>query len=385
MISVFSMSLVATAILLVLHCQQIQGLAAGKDDSDDYYAILGVARNANEDELRAAYKKQALHWHPDKNRGNTKQAEEMFKKVSEAYSVLCDPQQRAIYDRGGRPGYGGSGGFGAGGFGAGGFGDDDFGFADAAELFAQFFGGMDPFAQGGGGSSTTFEFNFGNGVHFTFSSGGGVPPGFQDFGGTFPGFHERQAPRQPVQYEVPVSLEEVFAGATRLYDNGYYDQEVCFPPGFEDGEEFETQDGSASFVMRVERHPRFERKSLDLIHYARISFMDFLRGRVYEVESIDGYRVRVRFPRLSLKPVTIQQLGLQHRSGMHRGSLIIRPRLVHLGLVTKLEDKLKNGPKAELYLKSFLSLLLGLVTYRYPGRVAVLVLLERVFLRGLIS
>ena len=67
--------------------------------TEDYYAILGVSSDADEEEIKKAYRKKAFQYHPDRNQGN-REAEEMFKKVGEAYSVLSDPQKRAAYDRG---------------------------------------------------------------------------------------------------------------------------------------------------------------------------------------------------------------------------------------------------------------------------------------------
>src|SRR4051794_30837649 len=70
----------------------------------DYYSILGVEKSATEDEIKKAYKKQALKWHPDRNLKNKEQAEAKFKELAEAYEVLSDKQKREIYDRYGEEG-----------------------------------------------------------------------------------------------------------------------------------------------------------------------------------------------------------------------------------------------------------------------------------------
>ena len=104
----------------------------------DYYATLGVAKNADADTLKKAYRKLAMQFHPDKNPGDHK-AEAKFKELGEAYAVLSDPQKRAAYDRFGHAAFeqGGAGGFGG------------FDFAGSfADIFEEMFGAM---MDGGGG------------------------------------------------------------------------------------------------------------------------------------------------------------------------------------------------------------------------------------------
>ena len=112
-------------------------------EEKDYYKILGVERNATADEIKRAYKKVAIKYHPDRNPGD-KEAEEKFKLAAEAYDVLRDPDKRARYDQFGAEGLNGAG-FG-GGFNAGGMDLNDI-FRNFGDIFSEFgFGGF-----GGGG------------------------------------------------------------------------------------------------------------------------------------------------------------------------------------------------------------------------------------------
>ena len=115
----------------------------------DYYEVLGVDKNASPDDIKKAYRKKAIQYHPDKNPGD-KEAEEKFKEAAEAYEVLSDPQKRQRYDQFGFAGMGGQGGFSSGGF-------------SMQDIFSRF---GDLFADAG------FEFDMGNGGHFSSFFGG---------------------------------------------------------------------------------------------------------------------------------------------------------------------------------------------------------------------
>ena len=132
----------------------------------DYYKILGVPSNADDETIKKAYKKLALKWHPDRHQDDKEEAEKMFKEIGEAYACLSDPQKRARYDAGGDDmdfdsGMGGMGGMGG---------------IDLSELFASVFGGGGLGGMGGMNGFPGFRFSTnGGGASFHF---GGMPPGF---------------------------------------------------------------------------------------------------------------------------------------------------------------------------------------------------------------
>lgn len=147
-------------------------------DEKDYYKILGVERSASADEIKRAYKKVAIKYHPDRNPGN-KEAEEKFKQAAEAYDVLRDPDKRARYDQFGADAVNGAGGFG--GFG----GAQGMDINDIFSAFGDIFGGH----------------------------------GFGGFGGFGGGGHGSAQPRQykgaDMRMKVKLTLEEIATGVTK--------------------------------------------------------------------------------------------------------------------------------------------------------------------------
>lgn len=175
----------------------------------DYYEVLGVERNASADDIKKAYRKAALKYHPDKNPGD-KQAEDKFKEAAEAYDVLSDADKRARYDQFGHAGMeGAAGGPGGGGFGAGGFTMEDI-FRNFGDIFGGHFGG--------------------------FSSGAGFG-GFEGFGS------QGRAPRRnrgaDLRIKVRLTLKEIAEGTTKkLKINKQVACDVCGGSGARDSAGF---------------------------------------------------------------------------------------------------------------------------------------------------
>src|SRR5271156_4049498 len=113
-----------------------------KGHQRDYYEVLGVSKTAAVDEIKAAYRKSALKWHPDRSPENKEEAEIRFRECTEAYSVLSDPQKKQVYDQYGHAGLASAGG------GATNF--DGTIFQDFHDIFGDFFGFEDLFGGGGG-------------------------------------------------------------------------------------------------------------------------------------------------------------------------------------------------------------------------------------------
>lgn len=287
----------------------------------DYYEVLGLKKGASADEIKKAYRKLALKWHPDKwsqsSDEEKKTAEANFKEVAEAYDVLSDDNNRARYDQFGHAGMGGAGGFGGG---AGGFEGAGF---DPFEIFNQFFGG----AGGFNGGSRTYTFNGGN----PFSGFGGGSP----FGGGFGG-GARSYKGADRRTTVKLTLQEIATGVTKK--GKIQGEEISFtiPAGVLDGQQLklsgkgypsQVQGGQAGdLIITIEEIPDKEllRDHDDLVYNLLIDFPTAALGGPVEIPTLDG-RVRINIPAGTQpgKMLRLKGKGLPSAGGYGTGDLLV--------------------------------------------------------------
>ncbi|KAK9744328.1 DnaJ C terminal domain [Popillia japonica] len=167
----------------------------------DYYKILGINKDATDDDIKKAYRKMALKYHPDKNKAPN--AEEIFKEAAEAYEVLSDKKKREIYDQHGEDGLKGGGGA------PGGPGSFTYEFhGDPRATFAQFFGSANPFDDFLDSNFNNSSFAFGNDDDsFPFFRGGMFKRGGNR--------SKQQEQDPPIEHELSLSLEEIYTGCVK--------------------------------------------------------------------------------------------------------------------------------------------------------------------------
>ncbi|KAM3378805.1 hypothetical protein BC332_21324 [Capsicum chinense] len=264
----------------------------------DYYNVLNVVKTATEDDLKKAYRKLAMKWHPDKNPNNKKEAEAQFKQISEAYEILSDPDKRQIYDQYGEEGLKEMPSPGCSGHPR-----------NAEDIFAEFFGSS-PFGFGSTGVKST-----------RFSSEGSA---FAGFGGgenifrTASNGTGANMPKKPppVESKLPCSLEELYSGSTRkmkisrtvVDKNGWLVTEseiltIDVKPGWKKGtkitfpdkgnEQLNQLPADLVFVIDEKPHDVYKRDGNDLIRNYKVTLAEALGGTTVNLTTLDSRELTI--------------------------------------------------------------------------------------------
>ena len=281
----------------------------------DYYKILGVPRDATEDQIKKGYRKMALKYHPDKNKSPN--AEEKFKEISEAYDVLSDKDKKIVYDKYGEEGLKAGGG-------GGGSGGPGFHYTyqgDPRQTFKMFFGDENPFESffsfgGPSGSRQTFTFG-GPGGHEHMETDDDDPfanfgrPGFSNFGGMGGGgggMPRRKQQDSAIVKDLQVSLEDIYKGTTKKLK---ITRKVLNP----DGRSTRTEDK----ILTIDVKPgwkagtkiTFPKEGDQTPNNVPADIVFVIKDKPHPVFTRDGTDIKYKAT-ISLKQVIIWSLGWKH-------------------------------------------------------------------------
>jgi molecular chaperone DnaJ len=307
----------------------------------DFYALLGVAKDASESEIKKSYRKLAKQLHPDRNEGDT--AKELrFKEVGEAYSVLSDPEQRKQYDAIRSMTTGGAR------FTSGGRGGGNGGFED---VFSSMFGGG---AAGAGGPNVRF------------TTGGGGPGGasLEDLlggmfgGGGAGGFGAPRGPRRGADVDAQTRLgfrQAVHGETVQLRSPEGTVITVRVPAGVKDGQRIRLpgkgrrgDDGAPAgdmvVTVQVEPHPVFGRDGDNLTVTVPVTFAEAALGSTLEVPTLDGGSVKVKLPAGTPngRVLRVKGRGVE-RKGQPKGDLLAK---VDIAVPQRLSDDAREAVEA---------------------------------------
>ncbi|MGX5716700.1 DnaJ C-terminal domain-containing protein [Arthrobacter sp. MAHUQ-56] len=274
----------------------------------DFYKILGVAKDASDADIKKAYRKLARQHHPDTNPGNAA-SEKKFKDISEAYSVLSDPDERQQYDAIRAMGSGAR-------FAPGGAGGGNAGFEDM-------FGGL-------------FTGNTGRHAGGFNPAGGGIPPEFADLFGGFggaPGF--QRTPQKGADRTASTSIS--FAGSIRGTTIGLREPsgeviDVRVPAGIKDGQKVRVRgkgqpgaagNGDLVVSVSVQPHAFYTRDGDNLRIHVPVTFPEAALGADIEVPTIDGEKVKVRVPAGTPSGRTLRVKGKGVKTSKATGDLLV--------------------------------------------------------------
>ena len=319
----------------------------------DFYKVLGVSKDADEATIKKAYRKLARTWHPDQNKGNP-EAEERFKEIGEAYTVLSNPEQRQQYDA--------IRAMGAGGFrgGAGGSGTSGVNFEDIFGAFGGGNGGNVRFSTSGGGAGINLDDILGAFGGF----GGGSSRGSSPY---------QQAPQkgEDLHASTRITLKQSLSGVNIKLAVSGKPMTVKVPKGIKDGQSVRLRGkGKASLnggatgdlivTIHVEEDPVYSREGNDLRMTLPVTFAEATLGAKVEVPLLDGSTVTVKVPAGSDSGRTLRLKGRGVTTKKETGDLLATISVVvpkdltpeQLDSIKALADGLDQGdPRAELVKK----------------------------------
>jgi len=283
----------------------------------DYYGILGVSKDASQDEIKKAYRKQAVEWHPDKHKDNKEVAEKRFKEVNEAYQVLSDSNKRSAYDQFGHTAF--SPGGMPGGFGGG-------------QSSQQ--GRRGPFTytytSTGGGGSPFAGFDFGDPFEIFDSFFGGANP----FG---------RAQRIP-RYSISIDFMEAIEGVEKEVSIEGKKRKIKIPKGVDEGSRIRFD----NFILSIDVRPHevFERDGADIYVKVTIPYSLAVLGGETEVPTIEGdVKIRIRAGTVSGTIVRLRGKGAPRIRGRGKGDEYVRLQVAVPGKLTKEQRKVVEGMK----------------------------------------
>ncbi len=339
-------------------------------DKRDYYEVLGVSKNATENEIKHAYRKVAKKYHPDANPGD-KEAEEKFKEAAEAYEVLSDPEKKAKYDQFGHAAFeqgGGPGGFGGFDFGGGDMGDI---FGD---IFGDFFGGGR--SRGGARNGPRQGANLRAGVRITFEDAiRGVDKDLEitlkekcttcGGSGCEPGTSPETCSKCNGTGQVVFTQQSMFGmvrnvqtcpecnGSGKIIRHkckdcsgtGYVKVRkkitVSVPAGIDNGQTVRIREkgepginggprGDLLVNVTVSRHPKFQRQEYDIYSTEPISFAQAALGATIQIDTVDGpYEYKIKAgtqtdTRVRLKNKGVPTIRNKNVRGNHYVTLVVQ-------------------------------------------------------------
>ena len=263
----------------------------------DFYKTLGVSKTSSAEEIKKSYRKLALEYHPDHNK--SKEAEEKFKEISEAYEVLSNPQKRQQYDQFGDAAFQGGGAPGGQGPFGGGFG----GFGGQAGPFKY------QYYSQGNSQGQPFEFDF-----------GGFQDPFDIFEQFFGGGMGRN--RKP-EYVIRIDFMEAVKGTTKKVSINGKDKEIKIPKGVNTGSRINFDD--FIIVTQVSVDSRFQRQGSDIITEESITITQAVLGDTIDIETVQG-NVKLKIPQ-GTQPgalIRIKNKGVPHIKGNGTGDHYVR-------------------------------------------------------------